>query len=841
MKTMPITTEKEVHPLPSFQVRGGNPYEKTIRQFKEKRDELNRRFLNHKSSDNPEGLSDILDDYFRNSFGRSESGFKLDLISNPYAIIATGSYGRKEVARKPDVSILFIFKDSVPEDAVGLIRDIVYPLWDLGLTVNHSTKTVKDCITTATKDFSTLSSLIDSRFICGVSPLYSRLMNQLREKIVFNRKKDILFYLVDKDHTRHLKYSSPECLLEPDLVFSPGGLKDYHAIMSAARIALGMIEPREIEYEGLVSADEYRMLNESLDFIRYVLRFIHLSEDKAQSRLLLKHQHKAARFMNYENDHGRNAVDLFLSDVFHHMDRIRMIRDRFFLGLVPELTVPASSLENDVKTTTKWVNISKGMITLTSSVKLKKHPELLLAAFAESVTNGAPLSPETLRLIHEFLFLADSAFLSNKAMTGLFEDLLFLSPSISDIPERMFETGTLSVFIPAFEKLKNHKTFGVHPSYPLCRHHLLTLNHLKILLENHGTKVPVLSDTVRRSLLWAGLLHDIGTVTTSKHHEKTGAAEIITILDRFHSDETLVRSVLFLVENHHLMERFVTDEDLTNRTAIAGFINTLENSEQLTLLYYLSLANLRARGDSTVTDFIETDLSMVYDIGMGLCTGCSPSSTTVPDAYAPDSLEKIKAMGNREKEAPYLHVLEHKNTRTATLAYPLGPESLPGVLSAFLVHNMDIYDLRVIEDTDQTYLVLRVTPPKDRMFEKQKWAELEKTLDGFFAGRPSLDADVRESVVEHELDVFNNTKIKIYNPDVSASTRIDIQGKNSSLLFYRITRTLASRGYRILFMRKGSHRIGSRFLFSIQDSNGNRLAPNEKCQLKAVLDHECNG
>ena len=169
--------------MPPFQVRGGSPYEKAIRQFKEKQDELNRRFLTHEPSDNPERLSDILDDYFRNSFGRSESGFKMDLISNPYAIIATGIYGRKEVSCKPDVSILFIFKDSVPDDAVGLIRDIVYPLWDLGLTITHSTKSLKDCITTASKDLSTLSSLIDSRFICGVSPLYSRLMNQLREKI----------------------------------------------------------------------------------------------------------------------------------------------------------------------------------------------------------------------------------------------------------------------------------------------------------------------------------------------------------------------------------------------------------------------------------------------------------------------------------------------------------------------------------------------------------------------------------------------------------------------------------------------------------------------------------
>ena len=82
----------------------------TVKTLRLAQENLTLCFINGLSQDSEEAQAAILDDYFRTSFGVSEAGFKLDLISNPYAIIATGSYGRKEICRNPEVSILFIFK-----------------------------------------------------------------------------------------------------------------------------------------------------------------------------------------------------------------------------------------------------------------------------------------------------------------------------------------------------------------------------------------------------------------------------------------------------------------------------------------------------------------------------------------------------------------------------------------------------------------------------------------------------------------------------------------------------------------------------------------------------------
>jgi [protein-PII] uridylyltransferase len=335
----------------------------TITILRNKQEKLNRRLAVGLSEDIEESQAAILDDYFRNSFGASKAGFDLGLVNNPYAIVATGSYGRKEICRNPSVSVLFIFNSTIPTGTVGLVRDIVYPLWDLGFTVTHSTKTLKDCMTTSSKDFGTLVSLIDSRFICGISPLYSRLMSQLREKIVFKRKKDILHFIFDRDENRHKKYGNPDLLIEPDLVYGPGGLKDYQAMLTAARIAFGLIHPDDMESKQLLPLNELRPFSEALRFIRRIL-----SQHRKDTRLQVKDQHATAKSLGYGNEKGMKAVDLFLSDLTRHMNTIRTVRRQFFMNLLPEKYTPMPTFEGDIKTGTRWITISRGMLDRKSVV-----------------------------------------------------------------------------------------------------------------------------------------------------------------------------------------------------------------------------------------------------------------------------------------------------------------------------------------------------------------------------------------------------------------------------------------------------------------------------------------
>ena len=130
-----------------------------------------------------------LDDYFRESFAESLIGPRIGLTRNPYAIIALGGYGREEQCAHSDVDLLFLFDREVPPAAEDLIREVVYPLWDIGLEVGHATRSFRECLSLASKDYEVLTSVLDARFICGVSPLYTKLTEYLRQKLLARQSR----------------------------------------------------------------------------------------------------------------------------------------------------------------------------------------------------------------------------------------------------------------------------------------------------------------------------------------------------------------------------------------------------------------------------------------------------------------------------------------------------------------------------------------------------------------------------------------------------------------------------------------------------------------------------
>ncbi len=159
-------------------------HEQTAGRLKKKTARLTTRLLQGKEPDFLKQHARILDDYFQQAFESSMVGPRMDISKNPYAIIALGGYGRQEQCIHSDVDLLFLFKKKVPAEAENLIQEMVYPLWDIGLDVGYATRSLKECISLAAADFEILTPLLDARFICGWSLIYSDLMNQMRQKII---------------------------------------------------------------------------------------------------------------------------------------------------------------------------------------------------------------------------------------------------------------------------------------------------------------------------------------------------------------------------------------------------------------------------------------------------------------------------------------------------------------------------------------------------------------------------------------------------------------------------------------------------------------------------------
>jgi [protein-PII] uridylyltransferase len=217
-------------------------------------------FLDGKGRSFLESYTRILDDYFRESFETSTVGPRMTMSENPYAIIALGGYGRQEQCIHSDVDLLFLFKKSIPEEAEELVREIIYPLWDIGLDIGYATRSLQECVNLAVKDFEVLIPLFDARFVCGMSFLYSELLEKLRKKIILKHSGRIIQWLIEANQVRHVRFGDSTYLLEPNLKESQGGLRDYHTMLWLAKAKYNLMQPRDLEFFGCLSHNEYHEL-----------------------------------------------------------------------------------------------------------------------------------------------------------------------------------------------------------------------------------------------------------------------------------------------------------------------------------------------------------------------------------------------------------------------------------------------------------------------------------------------------------------------------------------------------------------------------------------------------
>ena len=180
-----------------------NVHQQTASELQQKTQALIARFLKGKEPDFLKQHARLLDDYFRQAFETSMVGPRMDIGKNPYAIIALGGYGREEQCIHSDVDLLFLFKKKVPKEAENLIQEIIYPLWDIGLDVGYATRSLKECLALAGKDYEVLTPMLDARFVCGWSLIYANLLEQLRERIVVKKSHNIINWLVENNEMRH--------------------------------------------------------------------------------------------------------------------------------------------------------------------------------------------------------------------------------------------------------------------------------------------------------------------------------------------------------------------------------------------------------------------------------------------------------------------------------------------------------------------------------------------------------------------------------------------------------------------------------------------------------------
>ena len=872
------------------------PYDDVIKSLYEQRDSLIKRLPNIEANILLAEHTGILDDYFRDSFEKSLIGPEMGINKNPYVIIAQGGYGRGEQCIHSDVDLLFLFKHHVPPVAEDLIREIVYPLWDIGLEVGYATRSIEECLNLANDDYDILTPLLDARFICGMSILYSDLLEEIRQRIILKKEEEIIRWLVEKNMDRHRYFGDSSYLLEPNLKEGQGGLRDYHTLLWIQRIKNNIKHPRDMEYQGIISHRDYEALRNSLNFIWDIRNRLHLITGRKCDQLYTTHQIQMAKEMSFEKGKMRLPVEIFLGELHRRMEFIKQQLQIHLYELGYNISVLVGSVQNrkgifrrKIKGRTKidGIELDNDMIAFESSEAILKNPDLLIQIYEESSRLRIPLNAESKRLVREFLFLVNESFRKRETVVKAFETILTTKSVEFNVLNEMLYTGFLEKMIPEFSRLVNRIQYNDYHIYPVDKHSLRTVRILKNLPEA-DSEDSLLSNLYneckqRKALLWAALLHDIGKGYSSENHADAGAEKVYEILMRLNIRQKDIDTAVFLVKEHLFLIIAATRRDTNDEETAIYCAKRINDISRLKMLYLLTVADSMSTGPKAWNEWTASLLrDLFFKILNILERGELASKEAVKIAekkkekilqsvinpwerndieslfnfmspryllYAPtEDIQHHFQLYNKLVEAgnvPYVwNVKETKraDTRIVTICAKDRPGLFSKIAGVFALNHIDILRAHIFTWRNNTALdIFEVTPPPDLLFEDEKWEKAGRQLHDALNGRIDLAVEIKrkgrhkKSKKDTSKDIHEREDQVIINNQVSSFfTIIDIIANDYPGLLFTITNELFKLQLDIWVAKIATKIDQIVDVFYVRDFDGQKIDSEE--QMKKIVD-----
>ena len=835
----------------------------------------------------PEGdFTGIVDQYFRNGLQESRVGNRLFKEKRPFAFVALGGYGRKELCLHSDIDIMILFGRKIPSNAKELTQEILFPLWDLGLDLGYGIRTIKDCLDLSADDFEFMTSIIDARFVCGDSPLFLSLVEKFQKKIVSRKATALNRWLKGQEEIRMATFGDASHLLEPNLKAGIGGLRDYHQILWLAKVFLNLRTHRDLEYLGTFSYKEYQDLNENLSFILLVRNHLHQISGRKNDQLIFEHQEEIARRLGFKDRKDYLAVEQFMGELHASMTSIKSLHHSFFAGHLRELKdtkkdIPAQEIADGL-------HLYRGELNFNSATAILSNHSLLLEIFEKASAGGSSLSLEARRLIREFLYLIDDDFRESEKASQRFLNILKL-PNAFEVLDQMYETGFLCAFIPEFEQIRNRVQFDRYHIFPVDRHLLQTFKELKKLAQrNELLLLDIFSDVSNpEPLFLAALFHDLGK--TGKNHASRGVKKVKHILKRFHYEKKGTEDLLFLIGYHLLMVETASRRDLNDEKVVVQCARTIEDPDRLKMLYLLTWADSNATGPRAWNEWTanlvqELFFKILHILEKGELATPSTSrkvkntlsrlrrEMTVKidekdlenllEVMSPRYLvetnsktinrhielyQALPSLNKQEKEPTF--VLEAKEDEsTDCWEVTFLAKDRPGLFSDFAgvmaLNNINILSSYIYTWRDGTAVdIFRVTRPLDPIHSDEVWAKIKEDLKNTITGKLSLIYRLSEkaetSLLSPNKKPSQPPRVIVDNESSDFFSLIEIFADDHVGLLYLITHTLFSLRLDIRIAKIATNGDQIADVFYVRDLEGQKVEDKDQAvEIQEALLHQ---
>lgn len=516
------------------------------------------------------------------------------------ALLAVGGYGRGELHPGSDVDIMLLL--AAPEDAGtgAAIEQLLTFLWDIGIEVGQSVRTVEDCVRECTSDITVATNLMEARLITGPEALYA----DMRTRIAPGRVWPPAAFFEAKraeQQQRYRKFHDTEYNLEPNVKEGPGGLRDLQMIGWVAKRHFGARTLHGLIAHGFLTDAEFTELSEYQDFLWQVRFGLHAITGRREDRLLFDHQRTLAKLFGYADHGGQLAVERFMQDYYRTVMALSQLNEmllQFFEEAILHEDAEPVPLNRRFQVRNGYLEVTRPNVFL-------RYPVALLEVFLLQQQHAEirGVRAETIRLIRAHRPLIDDRFRSDLRARALFMEIMRQPKRLTRQLRRMNKYGILAAYLPEFGSITGRMQHDLFHTYTVDQHTLFVIRNLRrFYLPQFENEFPHCTAVCRRlpkpELLYiAGLYHDIAK-GRGGDHSVLGADDAEAFCERHGLSRYDTNLVAWLVRNHLIMSLTAQKKDIQDPDVIHAFAQRVGDQTHLDYLYLLTVADIRATNPS---------------------------------------------------------------------------------------------------------------------------------------------------------------------------------------------------------------------------------------------------
>ena len=511
------------------------------------------------------------------------------------ALVAVGGYGRGELHPYSDVDFLVLVPAPLAEAERASVERLVSFLWDIGLEVGHSVRTVAECAEESAADVGVMTTLMESRRLAGSAELVAEMRVALAPERVWP-VREFFEAKVREQHVRRLKANDTAYNLEPNVKTGPGGLRDLQTIAWVAKRQFGAESLDELVGYGFLTPSELRRLTAAQAFLWKVRFGLHVLSGRHEDRLLFDYQIKLARSFGYEDASYTLAVEQLMQRYYRTILDVTLLNE-LLLQLFREAIL---SDDQPPQPLNPRFQVHNDYLEAVNEDVFGRHPSALLELFVLLQQNPQirGVRAGTIRAVVRNLWLIDEEFRQNPRNHRLFLEILRAPRGVTHELRRMNDYGVLGRYIPAFGRVIGRMQYDLFHTYTVDAHSLFVVSNLRrFAMSEFDHELPrvsaIMQQLPKHEIAYLGaLFHDIAKGRGGDHSDLGSVDAEAFCLEQGMSRYD-ARLVAWLVKNHLLLSMTAQKQDIGDPQVITAFARTVGDEVHLDYLFVLTCADVR--------------------------------------------------------------------------------------------------------------------------------------------------------------------------------------------------------------------------------------------------------